>query len=91
MLKSIPDLSFDILNIILQYDGRIKFLHKKHLYVNIISKNDYRYNILETKINNKINLINTFNIENNRLNYYIDINYKNDIIIKGLIFSKKMI
>ena len=91
MLKSIPNLPFDVLNLILQYDGRIKFLHKKHIYVNIISKNDYRYNIIETKINNNINLINTFNIGNNGLNYYIDIYYKNDIITKGLIFSKKII
>jgi hypothetical protein len=55
MLKT--NLPFDILNIILQYDGRIKYLHKKRIYVNVIHKNDYRYNILETKIKNKINLI----------------------------------
>ena len=88
MLKPIPNLPFDILNLILQYDGRIKYLHKKHKYVNIISKNDYRYNILETKIKEKIYLINTFNCG---LNYYIDIYYKNDIIMKGLIFSKKIL
>ena len=88
MLKPISNLPFDILNIILEYDGRIKFLHKKRIYVNIISKNDYRYNILETKIKEKIYLINTFN---NGLNYYIDIFYKNDLITKGLIFSKKML
>ena len=91
MLKSIPNLPFDVLNIILQYEGRIKFLHKKRLYVNIISKNDYRYNIIKTQINNKINLINTIKIGNNGLNYYIDIYYKNDIIAKGLIFSKKIL
>ena len=88
MLKPIYNLPFDVLNIILQYDGIIKFLHKKHLYVNCISKNDYRYNILETKIKEKIYLINTFN---NELNYYIDVYYKNDIITKGLIFSKKIL
>ena len=88
MFKLIPNLPFDILNLILQYDGRIKFLHKKKIYVNIISKNDYRYNILETKIKEKIYLINTFN---SGLNYYIDIYYKNDIIWKGLIFSKKIL
>ena len=91
MLISIPCLPFDILNIILQYDGRIKYSHKYHRYVNVISKNDYRYNIIETKINRKINLINTFKIGNNGLNYYIDIYYKNDIIYVGLMFSKKIL
>ena len=91
MLKPNSNLPFDVLNLILEYDGRIKFLHKERIFVNIISKNDYRYNILETKINRQINLINTFNIRNNGLNYYIDIYYKNDIIANGLMFSKKLL
>jgi hypothetical protein len=85
------NLPFDILNKILQYDGRIKYLHKKRIYVNIIHKNDYRYNILETKINNKKNLIKSLNIGNNGLQFYIDVYYKNDIIYKGLLFCKKML
>lgn len=89
MLNSIPYLPFDVLNIILQYDGRIKFLHKSGMYVNILSKNDYRYNIIQTKINNKINLINNFNMGNNGLQFYIDVYYKNSEL--GLIFSKKML
>ena len=87
MLNPISNLPFDILNIILQYDGRIKYLHKNRIYINIISKNDYRYSLLETKINNNINLINYFNIGNNGLNFYIDVYYKNHEL--GLIFSKK--
>jgi hypothetical protein len=62
MLNSISNLPFDVLNIILQYDGRIKYLHKTHIYVNIIHKNDYRYNIIETKINKKIILMQNLNI-----------------------------
>jgi hypothetical protein len=89
MLKPIPNLPFDILNTILQYDGRIKFLHKTRIYVNIISKNDYRYNILETKMNKKIHLINTLNIGNNGLNFYIDVYYKNNEL--GILFSKKLL
>ena len=85
------NLPFDVLNLILQYDGRIKFLHKTGIYVNIISKNDYRYTILETKINKKINLINTLNIGNNGVPFYIDVYYKHDEICIGLIFSKKML
>lgn len=85
------NLPFDVLNIILQYYGRIKYIHKERIYVNIISKNDNRYNILEKNINDKINLINTLNIGNNGLKYYVDVYYKNDIIIKGLIFSNKIV
>ena len=89
MLKPISNLPFDVLNIILQYYGRIKFLHKKNIYVNIISKNDYRYNIIQIIIKSKINLIRNFNIENNRLKFYIDVYYKNHEL--GLIFSKKIL
>jgi hypothetical protein len=91
MITQIKYLPFDILNIILQYDGRIKYLHKKRRYIDVISKYDYRYNIIEKKINNQINLIKSLNIGNNGFNYYIHIYYKNDIFVKGLMFSKKMI
>jgi hypothetical protein len=89
MLKPISNLPCDVLNIILQYYGRIKFLHKKHIYVNIISKNDYRYNIIEKIMKSKINLIRNFNIKNNELKFYIDVYYKNYEL--GLIFSKKIL
>jgi dTDP-D-glucose 4,6-dehydratase len=91
MLKPKQNLPFDVLNLILEYDGRIKYIHKERIFVNIISKNDYRYNILETKINNKIDLIQNFNIGNNGLNFYIDVYYKNDTLYRGLIFSKKLL
>jgi len=89
MLKPIHHLPFDILNIILQYDGRIKYLHKTRIYVNIIHKNDYRYNIIETKINNKIKLMQNLNIGNNGLKFYVDVYYKNHEL--GLIFCKKIV
>jgi hypothetical protein len=88
MLTNLP---FDVLNLILEYDGRIKYIHKERIYVNIISKNDYRYDIINSRIKSKVNLITTLSIGNNGLNFYIDIYYKNDIIAKGLIFSKKML
>jgi hypothetical protein len=86
MLDNLP---FDVLNLILEYDGRIKYIHKKHIYINIISKNDYRYNIIKSKINTKINLINYFSIGNNGFKFYIDIYYKNSEL--GLIFCKKIL
>jgi dTDP-D-glucose 4,6-dehydratase len=88
MLHNLP---FDVLNIILEYDGRIKYIHKERIYVNIISKNDYRYNIINQRIKNKVVLINQLSIGNNGLKIYIDIYYKNDIIATGLIFSKKLL
>jgi hypothetical protein len=87
MFKLNQYLPFDVLNLILQYDGRIKYSHKDRIFINIISKNDYRYDIIETKINNKIDLIKNFNISNNGLKFYIDIYYKNNEI--GLLFCKK--
>ena len=45
----------ELLNIILAYDGRIKY--KKGKYVNIIHKNDIRYNIIQPIINKKIEII----------------------------------
>jgi hypothetical protein len=84
-------LPFDVLNLILEYDGRIKYIHKERLYVNIISKNDYRYNIITPKLNSKIYLIKQFSIVNNGLQFWVDIYYKNDELYNGLILSKKML
>jgi len=83
------NLPFDLLNLILEYDGRIKFIHKENIYINIICKNDYRYNIIKPKINNHINLIKIFNNSNNELKYFIDIYYKNQEL--GIIFCKKIL
>ena len=84
-------LPFDVLNLILEYDGRIKYIHKERLYVNIISKNDYRYNIITPKLNRKNDLIKQFSIGNNGLQFWVDIYYKNDELYNGLVLSKKML
>ena len=42
----------DVLNIILEYDGRIKYKNGK--YVNVIHKNDERYNIITPVISKKM-------------------------------------
>ena len=82
-------LPFDVLNIILEYDGRIKYLHKNGIYINIISKNDYRYNIVKSKINNQLPLVKHFNDGNNEYKFYIDIYFKNKEL--GLIFCRKIL
>lgn len=75
----------DILHLILEYDGRIKYLHKERIYVNIIHKYDWRYSIVKPKTNLHINLVNTLNY--GIFKYYIDIYYKNSEV--GLLFCKK--
>jgi len=89
MTSSSSYLPFDVLNLILEYDGRIKYNHKERIYVNIISKIDYRYNIIKPKMNVKQHLIKQFLTENNGLNYYIDVYYKDRDL--GIIFSKKLL
>ena len=45
----------ELLHIILSYDGRIKYKNGK--YVNIIHKNDERYNIITPIISKKLKII----------------------------------
>ena len=59
-VKYIPE---DILNIILEYDGRIKFKNGK--YINIVHKNDLRYNIIKPIINKKQEIMKTIELYDN--------------------------
>jgi hypothetical protein len=45
----------ELVNIILEYDGRIKY--KKGKYINIIHKLDYRYSIIHQLISKKVNYL----------------------------------
>ena len=51
-ISNIPD---ELINIILDYDGRIKY--RKNEYVNIIHKHDTRYNIIEPILTKKIKIL----------------------------------
>lgn len=50
-----PYIPNELLDIIFEYDGRIKY--KKGKYVNIIHKNDVRYNIINPVIDKKVEII----------------------------------
>jgi hypothetical protein len=50
-----PNFPTDIINIILDYDGRIKY--RRDQYVNIIHKHDTRYNMITQLINKKIEVM----------------------------------
>ena len=52
----------ELLHIILEYDGRIKY--RKGEYVNIIHKHDPRYSIIQKVINKKIEIMKGIQIEN---------------------------
>jgi hypothetical protein len=51
----VPYIPIDLLNIILQYDGRIKYKNGK--FVNIIHKNDERYYIIKPIMSKKMKIM----------------------------------
>lgn len=53
--KLFKKLPCEIINIILEYDGHIKYKNRK--YVNIIHKNDNRYNIITPIVKKKIEIL----------------------------------
>ena len=61
----------DVLHIILEYDGRIKYKNGK--YVNIIHKNDERYNIITSIISKKMEIIQ--NIELSGSGFYFEFSF----------------
>ena len=67
-VSNIPE---ELLHIILSYDGRIKYKNGK--YVNIIHKNDERYNIITPIISKKMKIIQ--NIELSRTGFYFEFGF----------------
>ena len=66
--KYIPS---DLLDIILEYDGRIKYKNGK--YVNIIHKNDERYDIITQLMSKKIEVMKT--IELSSSDFYLEFGF----------------
>ena len=63
----------ELINIILEYDGRIKY--RKGKYVNIIHKNDFRYNIIKPLIIKKKNIIEKIEISTDRNGFYFEFSF----------------
>jgi hypothetical protein len=56
----VPYIPKELLHIILEYDGKIKY--KNGQYIDIIAKNDERYNIIKPIINKKIEILKKIHI-----------------------------
>jgi hypothetical protein len=72
----------DVLNIILEYDGRIKYKNGK--YINVIHKNDDRYNIITPVISKKMVIMKTINLQGH--NFYFEFGFDIDIRV-GLCYD----
>jgi hypothetical protein len=79
MVVNIPK---ELINIILEYDGRIKY--RKGTYVNIIHKHDFRYVIINQIIIKKIQIIKNMEIQAQR--FYCEFGFDKDERI-GLCFD----
>ena len=60
----------ELLHVILEYDGRIKYKNGK--YVNIIHKNDERYNIITPIISKKMEILKTIELDNSGTGFYFE-------------------
>jgi len=74
----LPYLPKVLVNIILEYDGRIKYEYTKGqyeagTYVNIISKNDPRYTLLENMINRQQEMMSSVDHSPDGTGVYFDI------------------
>jgi hypothetical protein len=74
-------LPYELVNIILDYDGRIKYKYKQknaidyHKYVNIIHKNDLRYNIIRPIIGKKQKIMKETEISSNKLGFEFAVSF----------------
>jgi len=72
----------DVLHIILEYDGRIKY--KNGNYFNVIHKNDERYNIIMPVINKKMLIMKNIDLRGSE--FYFEFGFDIDIRV-GLCYD----
>lgn len=79
----VPYIPKELVNIILDYDGRISY--KKGKYFNIIHKNDFRYDIINSILSKKMEIMKKMEIRDG-IRYYFEISFDIDIRI-GLCYD----
>jgi hypothetical protein len=68
-----PYIPKELLHIILEYDGRIKYKNWK--YVNIIHKRDERYNMMKPLIDKKMEIINHIELSSHDSGFYFEFGF----------------
>jgi hypothetical protein len=81
--KLCKKLPYELVNIILEYDGRIKYKYKQknaidyHKYVNVIHKHDNRYNLITPIIGKKQKIMKETETRPNDTSFYFDFAFDN--------------
>ena len=76
-------LPYELVNIILEYDGRIKYKYKNknsidyHKFVNVIHKHDERYNVITPIIHKKQTIMKDTDTRPNDTSFYFEFAFEN--------------
>jgi hypothetical protein len=71
----VPYIPEELLHIILEYDGRIKYKIKSKEYVNIIHKYDERYDIIKPLLIKKMEIIKNIELDNSGSGFYFEFGF----------------
>jgi hypothetical protein len=72
-MKETMSLPRELVNLILDYDGRMKY--RRGIYVNIIHKHDIRYKIIQQVMNKKMTIMKTTQILDNKTSFYFEFGF----------------
>jgi len=77
------NLPYELVNLILDYDGRIKYKYKRgsgadyHKYVNVIHQNDGRYDIIKSIVDKKKQIMKDTDTRPNDTSFYFEFAFEN--------------